>query len=426
MVEQLKCTNTDCEAQILLSTAEANSGLCMPCVYRKENLTRKIYIEKNRKDINPYEGVSDPIEIIKLFHTKRKHEPLIRYLPYSKKIETVYQKLSSDQHKQLIEYSLEHASNGNLRYIESICSELAAFCSADLTLVQTYMLSKKNYYPGFIFKDAKKEIIDKLLEKFEKDLSLHDLNGLLVALAWSGNNEVVKAFSNWADNEPVWAEKLYIQAYNYSKEAAWEITKDKKRKNLYFDACYAFIPNKEKLLDVNFSTCVKTKNNCKRCNRKITNLFEIDLNDPKFEFLGLSGDKLILATCDVCSALSDGIYMDIDTQGSSEWSKYNLEPNDSCEQEDWEFLPENCLVIANSPRPADYAISDFLPTTFSQIGGIPTWVQDSAFPECPCCNTTMKFIAQLDKEDIEEYGEGIYYNFICSDCKITSCNYQQT
>jgi len=38
----------------------------------------------------------------------------------------------------------------------------------------------------------------------------------------------------------------------------------------------------------------------------------------------------------------------------------------------------------------------------------------------------MKFIGQIAWEDIEEYGEGIYYTFVCEECKVGATNYQQS
>ena len=38
----------------------------------------------------------------------------------------------------------------------------------------------------------------------------------------------------------------------------------------------------------------------------------------------------------------------------------------------------------------------------------------------------MMFLAQLDYSDIEQYGEGIIYAFICPDCRTTATSYQQS
>lgn len=61
---------------------------------------------------------------------------------------------------------------------------------------------------------------------------------------------------------------------------------------------------------------------------------------------------------------------------------------------------------------------------FRQIGGYPAWIQDAVYPSCSC--KSMTFIGQLDWEQIEEYGEGIYYMFLCADCQVTATLFQQT
>ncbi|MGN2370881.1 hypothetical protein ACTFJW_12655 [Clostridium cagae] len=39
---------------------------------------------------------------------------------------------------------------------------------------------------------------------------------------------------------------------------------------------------------------------------------------------------------------------------------------------------------------------------------------------------TDESFGQVSMEDLEEYGEGIYYGFICNECKIAATGYQQT
>lgn len=40
---------------------------------------------------------------------------------------------------------------------------------------------------------------------------------------------------------------------------------------------------------------------------------------------------------------------------------------------------------------------------------MPTWIQDAEYPKCPKCGEEMIFVGQVSREDLEEYGEGIYY-----------------
>jgi hypothetical protein len=62
----------------------------------------------------------------------------------------------------------------------------------------------------------------------------------------------------------------------------------------------------------------------------------------------------------------------------------------------------------------------------SQVGGHPTWIQDAEYPICPECSKHMKFVGQIDCPDFQEYGEGIYYAFVCEECRIAATHYQQT
>ncbi|BFH17646.1 hypothetical protein WJ0W_001943 [Paenibacillus melissococcoides] len=87
---------------------------------------------------------------------------------------------------------------------------------------------------------------------------------------------------------------------------------------------------------------------------------------------------------------------------------------------------DHALHLSASKRSAFHAASWTLEAASSQLGGHPAWVQDADYPACPSCSATMKFLGQIDWEDIEEYGEGIYDAFICPDCRIAATNYQQT
>lgn len=425
MTERVKCKNAGCKGLILISTAEKTGGFCMPCVQKKKRMEREIYIKENKKDIDPYKGITDRVEIIKIMHKKRKYDPLIKYLPYSRSIEELYHKLSEHEDARLVAFAIDEAELGCTDYIESICLMLAAFRNADLSNLHRFMLNQHLYNPGYIFKGASEGIVNTLLNRLSDDPENRNL--ALLGLAWTGNSLVVKKFSNWKSTPPIWAKELYIRPESYSKDAGWIVDDQKQKKNLYFDKCYSLLPIKDRQKMSCLSICTISKNSCKWCNRELTNLFEIDLENSLFDFLNISGEKLRIATCDVCSSYSDALFMEFSTQGDVQWSSFNSKPDYLPDDSDsWDRIPENCLVMSDETRAVDYAANEFLPTTFSQIGGMPTWIQDFAYPDCPSCKKTMIFIAQISNEDIFEYGEGIYYSYICSECNITATNYQQT
>jgi hypothetical protein len=118
----------------------------------------------------------------------------------------------------------------------------------------------------------------------------------------------------------------------------------------------------------------------------------------------------------------------IDLDGGSTWHAANRKPDYlPAPSEEWPLLPTGCLVLGGEERhwleSADWLVGG---VRFSQIGGLPTWIQEARYPDCLECGRAMPFIAQLSNEDIEEYGEGIYYMFACTDCGVAATGYQQS
>ncbi|CAH1204542.1 hypothetical protein PAECIP111892_02468 [Paenibacillus auburnensis] len=96
MTERIPCKSEGCSAVILPATFHKTGGYCMPCQQRKERQERQEYIVKHRREINLYEGISDPVELLKLMHSSRPHDPLIEYTPYELSKEQLYITLSEE------------------------------------------------------------------------------------------------------------------------------------------------------------------------------------------------------------------------------------------------------------------------------------------------------------------------------------------
>ncbi|MEZ5326970.1 MAG: hypothetical protein R3F19_18120 [Verrucomicrobiales bacterium] len=136
-------------------------------------------------------------------------------------------------------------------------------------------------------------------------------------------------------------------------------------------------------------------------------------------------ERLQVVTCEICTAFGT-VFGQFDESGRGHWHPKNERPAYLPDDvEGWGRLPENNLT-PGAQRSALFAADQFLPTTFSQLGGHPTWIQDSAFPECPDCIATMLFLGQIDRDDIEKVSEGVYYAFLCPTCRTTATAYQQT
>ncbi|MNJ42032.1 hypothetical protein D3C77_369820 [compost metagenome] len=173
-----------------------------------------------------------------------------------------------------------------------------------------------------------------------------------------------------------------------------------------------------------------SSNSCPWCGGKLTTLLELAVNHPSLQFLSLSGEKFKVETCVICSCY-DVVYMDVSLSGEPTWSTYNKKPDylpeiDLDDYDDGYLTVSHLFRLSAKPRNSYHAAHWTLNSTNSQVGGHPSWIQDAYYPDCPCCSNHMTFIGQLDWEEVEEQGEGIYYMFVCPDCLITATIFQQT
>jgi hypothetical protein len=84
------------------------------------------------------------------------------------------------------------------------------------------------------------------------------------------------------------------------------------------------------------------------------------------------------------------------------------------------------LRLAAKSRLPHAAVDWCLPITCSQVGGIPSWIEDPAYGRRPECGKRLVFVAQLAVEDVDARGEGIHYALLCPDCSVTCVRYRQT
>ncbi|MDL1163343.1 hypothetical protein P0100_20165 [Yersinia pestis] len=423
MTERLPCRSEGCSATILPATAAKTGGYCMPCKQQMERKERQRYIEQNRRDINLYEGITDPVEVLKIMHAPLKRDPLIRYIPYPQKREEVYSALSPGEAERMLNFALDLLEAGD----EDTCQNKSLE-----TCIPT-LLERSIYYPGILYKDASARSRDELLQQVEQD-SDHR-NHLLLALAWIGDDQVVHQFQEWRSDSPSWAEELYVPPEAYAHEGGWELTENGGKRRLFFNESFAIEKRvlSESTWTAEHEPAQFLKENsalCPWCRRRLATLTDLDISHPKLRFLGLSGERLRVSTCVTCSCY-DTIYMDVDFHGKSNWSQANSRqgyvPEPDSEEDDRSYAAAaQSLRLADHPRNSYYAAYWTLGPAVSQIGGYPAWIQDAVYPTCSCCSYSMTFIGQLDWEQIEEYGEGIYYMFLCADCQVTATLFQQT
>jgi hypothetical protein len=355
----------------------------MPCVQAKEREQRAAYIRANRRDVDPYDGVDDPLAILKIVHSPPKPDPLIRYAPPPRKPAALYAELDSGQIAALLRHAHALLKRGDTDTAQDIATCLVAFVSADISSLLQEFIRSAELQPEFVFHRAAPKIRNLLTQHLAR-VAGHDrllTDKLLCALAWIGDERVVELFAGWRAEVPSWASDLHIPPHQYSQQAGWELSPDGQRRNLYHEICYPLIRSAAPTTTSPVSVLTET------------NLFELDATSAALAFLGCS-QKIVVPI-----------------------SEQNLVDD---------TMPRRSLVLADAPRSPWHAAIDSLPTEYSQIGGHPTWIQDAEYPSCSNCRATMTFIGQIACEDVDPRREGIFYAFLCPDCSMTASTYQQT
>jgi hypothetical protein len=422
MADRVPCRNPECSRTILPSTAAETGGLCMPCVQAAARKERAEYIRQNCRDVNEFVGVEDPVEALKIIHRPRKFDPLINWIPHPAATDQLYAGLNSRDISRLLEYVASLLGSARNEESEAIVLCLAAFTDADLDECLRAFVSRNSFWPSLPFHRSSPELRDELIERLGKDQG--NRNHILLALAWIGDPRVVELFASWKRHPPSWAGSLHIPPQDYSLQAGWEVTDDGQKRQLYFDACTKLVRGTSSSPG-SFRAIIDREGVCPWCGAQLTDLFDITPGA-----LGLSGEVGLGAhfqvpTCQICTAFGV-VFGVVDGSGTGHWSSANSRPAHlPGDTATWGRLPQDSLSPGGKRAPL-FAADQFLPTTFSQVGGHPTWIQDADYPQCPECTKTMMFLAQLSHDEIEEHSEGIYYSFICPSCRTTATNYQQT
>ncbi|MCG7407098.1 DUF1963 domain-containing protein [Paenibacillus sp. ACRRX] len=430
MIERIPCKTEGCGATILPTTAAKTGGFCMPCHQEQERQKRQAYIEQHRRTVDLYEDLTGRVDILKIMHEPRRYDPLIQYVPYPLSKEQVYVSITAEEAGQMLRYAVELLDAGNEDGAEQILLSLVCYRNDDISGVLPKLIERDMYHSSILFKDVPPEIRNRLLQQVKWDDD--NRNHLLLILSWIGDAEVVRQFEEWRLNPPKWAEQLFVNPDMYALEGGWELASNGERRELISNLCYAIRATDEQqdctgeTPDAHF---LKTSNsNCPWCERKLTVFIDADTTHPSLAYLGLSIERLQVASCEQCGCFNT-IYMELDHQGVPTWSQYNEKPDylPGLDDEDSSAAAASAkLSLASEPQSPYFAASWALTQLDSQIGGHPSWVQDAEYPLCPCCATRMRFIGQLDWADFDQYGEGIFYMFICTEDRLTATLYQQS
>jgi len=362
--------------------------------------------------------VSDRIETIKTFHSRRNFGTNDSLRTAQRDVAIAYRSLSPEETGTLARFAFD---NGD----ENILSHLACFQPGSLAGLHLGLAQKGLLYPPVIFHSADAQAATFLIEQLD-DGFVENVNMSLLAIAWAGNPVAIDAFHRWRSSSPIWSETLHVPPHEYADSAGWVLTQAGERRDLFLGECRPLVPfdHPDAVPDV-LRISVPSNSSCGWCGRRMTALFDLDLVNEMLAFLGISGTRLRIETCDVCTCYGF-VFTQVDWNGGSSWHSANERPEYLPDDaDDWTFPKEDALALSRHRRPAMESADRNMPISLSQVGGQPSWEQDAEYPRCPSCHQTMVFIAQLSNEDYES-GEGIYYAFVCRNCQVSATHYQQT
>ena len=391
---RVPCRNEGCSNLILPATAAANDGFCAPCVQKRDRDEREKFIRENRREVNQYEGLTDAVEIIQVLHTERKYDPLIVYAPEPKAIEVLYGEIDESGAERLMDTAILALQAGNNRYATSIAQGLAALTDFRLDRLLHQWVKNRELRPAVIFRGAGANVRNAVIEALQTGRV--NTNEALSALAWIGDEVVQRKFRQWDAEAASWKKSLHIKPSEYSKVAGWELANGARR-NLYHSECLAMMPAEEgQAVDRTVELMKEGEDRCPWCKRTLIHLIELDLTDGRFAFLRINFRRFAVLTCDACTCFTT-IFASLVGDGRPRWSEFNQRPeylpDDS---ETWLSSPWQNAAVTLRPRRAREAEDWCMELSISQIGGMPSWVQDFQYPKCPQCTRTMGAVGQVD------------------------------
>ena len=338
---------------------------------------------------------------------------------------SIYVELTSAERMQLAQAAVSGADKD----LEPALLCLACYFPGSLVPFHKEFVQRRKLHPGVLFHGADSTIANEIFNLIDREnevIGTVTTNHALTELAWIGDDAVQSAFATWRDKPPLWASTLFVPPHAYAHEAGWELTADGRRRDLYHKTAFPLIRSSEGDDDDSPRIGIEHPTLCPWCERRLTVLFDIDdmtVFIPEWHVHCVS----VLA-CDVCSCYGT-VFGKIEEGSRPTWHEANEMPDflsTGCPV--WEPFPNRPLVTSGKTRhflaAANWLTYPSVPA--SQIGGIPTSLQDAEYPQCPDCQQTMSFVGQISNEDFMEYAEGIYYAFLCTGCGITATNYQQS
>lgn len=289
--------------------------------------------------------------------------------------------------------------------------------------LQRAALELELYYPCEIYYHAPEDVRDRLVQALLETEDSRTASHLMCCLAMQGDGRALEVFRELEERPRSWREKLYVDPSVYAHTGGWTFDKAGNRRQLNFDTCYPLIKGDRKK-DKAAQVFRLREERCPHCKGGVVDILTLDGRDERLKFLGLDG--VITATCcPNCVPWENPAYSRFSLDGKSEavfpYSYGAGEEDDG----GWgmEEFADNPYILGPEPVPLFYGAGPW--GEESTVGGFASWIQDANYYPCPDCGKTMRYLAQIQWENLD-FMEGTLYIEICPDCQVISMHHQQT
>ena len=363
------------------------------------------------------------VEIITQFHNARTHGHRCTLSTRSVEANQAFHDLSESEISELIEFSLTADDDHS-----EVLARLACSHPGSMNAWHERLIEQEIYSPEVIYHEANPDCVRKFADLISTAANSLRRRQLLSCMAWAGNAEVVSLFNIWRQSPPAWVSELSLPPHEYSYEAGWELTSEGERRNLFTNSAISLVRSaKSSSDDAPVQGGKPIDQRCPWCDQQLIAVLDIDSTNERVSFLGLRGSRHRLITCRNCDrygplfARSNGI-------GDLSWHPSNVRPSLLLNESSASLFERKLKLADNHCHFMESASWFNVPLiAHSQIGGLPTWINDAEYPNCPECSRKMPFIGQISSEDIHPfYEERIYFCFICTKCNVTATNCQQS
>lgn len=432
--ERVACVKPGCTGTLNPILVNSYNGYCIKCITAVEKAAKDEYIRQNRKDFNPYEGISDPVELLLIKYKYNSfHDPLVNLLPCPWSEYGLIADMTAKQLEQLETKvsSMLSSRNEELKELarRTICF-MVFLTDYDLDNVLLKLINDIDDYDGFIFRRAGVKVQEALFKLLAKG----DKVGL-ACLAWNNSSAVfqrlIRLKEHPPDNFPDFSESFD----NFAAYAGWEVTSDNKRRDLFYQSSREMVLVEEVPANAFIlKSYLDAHERCPWCKGPLVYLANIESSLLK-SMLGvnLSFSHLPFYSCAQCMCGVNWLFCELEADGKPKWSdfnKYSYGSPEMAESLTFESLPEKELsfAISSELRPPLLYSCGVEPEEYrpnSQFGGAPSWLQGAEYPCCPKCQLRMKFLFQIDAEGHDIYDWGVYYAFYCEKCQSYTATMRQ-